>query len=421
MRNYQLLPLLAAMMSASTSAIANLELEDQLAEFEYRLDQLENQSDSTNLENQVSVTQGDSGFDVNFHGYARYGLQYQGGSVKNIYPFGGLNSNTLGRLGNEGNGGEFQLKTSRTTQSGAKWDIVYQVEDWGGGGVTTLMYAGAANVFESQPDAYIWAGLGGDRHRTQSDLNDYFWIKNDGVGTGINDLNLGGGVKLNAYAIESTMDNKGYALISKLHGIDLFGTSLSFHANYGIPEKNDAKYKAGIDAYQLAAEWQFAGQHLVVRYSNNGTNSVFDLVEGDSALLFSLEGAIPLTEKSSVRYLTAYQTYDTDNKIHTQGELKSTARDNFNTILRPMYYWNAKHSTWLELGYSAIKFEDDDINEGWKATLSQNIMIDGFGGVPMLRFYVTYGETDNEQDWDVGGWASEQDALTFGAMFEAWW
>jgi maltoporin len=95
------------------------------------------------------------------------------------------------------------------------------------------------------------------------------------------------------------------------------------------------------------------------------------------------------------------------------------SRTGYSAIVRPMYNWNAVHSTWLEAGYSLVDYENDGENSAWKVTLSQNVSFDMGGARPMLRFYATVGEADNEAS--VYSYDQKQDTLALGAMFEAWW
>ena len=167
---------------------------------------------------------------------------------------------------------------------------------------------------------------------------------------------------------------------------------------------------------------------------------MFDRVEGQSALIFSFDGAMPITEKLGVQYLAAYQMLDVD-KTKVVGSVGGVdlSRDNYNVIVRPTYAWNDVHSTWFEAGYNVVDFNDlNKTNSSWKVTLSQNIAINAFdtGTRPMIRFYATYGDGDNE--YRSGGYkyeykdgaltatgnelkANNPKTLTFGAMFEAWW
>ncbi|MBF4327404.1 carbohydrate porin, partial [Vibrio anguillarum] len=81
---------------------------------------------------------------------------------------------------------------------------------------------------------------------------------------------------------------------------------------------------------------------------------------------------------------------------------------------------------WLEAGYDVVDFDNiDATNSSWKVTLSQNISFGkGAGARPMLRFYATLGDADNETVIDKDGLfkaASNPDTVTIGAMWEAWW
>ncbi|MCR6713580.1 carbohydrate porin [Klebsiella pneumoniae] len=86
-----------------------------------------------------------------------------------------------------------------------------------------------------------------------------------------------------------------------------------------------------------------------------------------------------------------------------------------------MYFWNDVHST-AGSGLPARGLRPWRDNHGWKLTLSQNIAI-GMGPEfrPMLRFYVTGGQVDNEHTAKVNNTKDQQlDSLNVGGMFEAW-
>lgn len=58
-------------------------------------------------------------FGVKFSGYARYGAHFQSGDQKYVGVDGSYNgASAIGRLGNEGNGGEFQHSKATTVRSG---------------------------------------------------------------------------------------------------------------------------------------------------------------------------------------------------------------------------------------------------------------------------------------------------------------
>jgi len=436
MKKFSLLYTAAAVAAVMSSASVFANSNDDIEALKLRLQELETKVNTetkykddqqpATLTSETKVPDG-----LVFSGYARYGAHYQNSDKERVSSFGSLSGNATGRLGNEGNGGEFQLAKAFKNDSGAIWDLVLMLDHWSegswaddGGVNVKKMYAGVANVFESQPDLYLWAGR--DFHqRPQTDLNDYFWMTHDSQGAGFKNLTLGG-IKFDFAGVgqvndDMVEDNGRYALTSKLHGIKLGDVDLSLYANYGTTSEKlteDDKKDLANSAYQLASEAVWAGQKFVIRYSHNALNSVFDLADNQDALLFSLDGAIPLTERAKIQYLTSYQKLDLDKS--------DESRKNYSFILRPTYQWNDVHSTWLEGGYSIVDYDDiNATNTSWKTTLSQNIAIGGeTWSRPMLRFYATVGNADNEYTGrDNKGvlTTSDDDTVTFGAMFEAWW
>ena len=436
MKKFSLLYTAAAVAAVMSSASVFANSNDDIEALKLRLQELETKVNTetkykddqqpATLTSETKVPDG-----LVFSGYARYGAHYQNSDKERVSSFGSLSGNATGRLGNEGNGGEFQLAKAFKNDSGAIWDLVLMLDHWSegswaddGGVNVKKMYAGVANVFESQPDLYLWAGR--DFHqRPQTDLNDYFWMTHDSQGAGFKNLTLGG-IKFDFAGVgqvndDMVEDNGRYALTSKLHGIKLGDVDLSLYANYGTTSEKlteDDKKDLANSAYQLASEAVWAGQKFVIRYSHNALNSVFDLADNQDALLFSLDGAIPLTERAKIQYLTSYQKLDLDKS--------DESRKNYSFIVRPTYQWNDVHSTWLEGGYSIVDYDDiDATNTSWKTTLSQNIAIGGeTWSRPMLRFYATVGNADNEYTGrdDKGVLTtSDDDTVTFGAMFEAWW
>ena len=70
-------------------------------------------------------------FGLKFSGYARYGAQFQSGDQKFVGVDGSYNgASAIGRLGNEGNGGEFQITKAFKSSQGAIWDINVMFDHW---------------------------------------------------------------------------------------------------------------------------------------------------------------------------------------------------------------------------------------------------------------------------------------------------
>lgn len=235
MKNFKVLPItfaVASILSSASVFAADTDisaLEKRIQELEAKVVEIDyvNDQQQAVLTPDTKVPQG-----IIFSGYARYGAHYSDGDKRYVEV--GSSGKSLGRLGNEANGGEFQFGKIFQADNGAKWDIVLMVDDWNNdqwsssGGVNLKkMYAGVTNIFESQPELYMWAGR--DFHgRLQQGLNDYFVFTHDGQGAGFNNLNLGG-AKLDMGFV-AQVDSEGssalgndtgiYAITSKLHGIN---------------------------------------------------------------------------------------------------------------------------------------------------------------------------------------------------------
>ncbi|WP_026970635.1 carbohydrate porin [Aliagarivorans marinus] len=367
--------------------------------------------------------------EFSFGGYARYGATYQA-DEDSLYvaPAGDLNGRSAGRLGNEYNGGEFQFNYLTEAASGAKWQVGVMFDhwtayDWWSSGDVALKKAFAAGtgIFASQPDMTVWAGRR-FHQRPQTNLMDYFWMTHDGQGGGFDNLDLGG-AKLNLGIVGQVdcgshpggadgigchgNDNGNYALTSKLHGIGLGSATLDIYANYGFT--SEAKPDNDTNSYQVAANVKMAGHSLVVRYSDNTKDTVFELTEDKTALLVHLEGGFGFSERAGMDYGIAYQSLEEADD--------SNDRVNYNVVVRPHISWNDTHSTWVEAGYSVVDYDNvDATNTAWKLTLSQNMAVGPHTwSRPMLRFYATVGNADNESN------STDLDTLTLGAMWEAWW
>lgn len=381
-------------------------------------------------------------FGVKFTGYARYGAHFQAGDQKYIGVDGSYNgSSAIGRLGNEGNGGEFQLTKAFKNESGAIWDVGVMIDHWGDEVNLKKAYAGVTNLFESQPNAYFWAGR--DFHqRPQQGINDYFWMNHDGQGAGVKNFDLGfaqfdvatvasvescnpevmddgsNPSRISCTGGSGTGDKGNYALTSKLHGIKFGPIDFEVYANYGFDSKaidSDERSKAWQAAVVLSHTGENSLNKIIARYSDHSDNSVYNKTNGLHTVYTSFEGSYKFTPQAQVEYLLAFHDYDND-------EATQDNRRNYGAIVRPMYFWNDVHSTWLEAGYQRVDYANDGDNKGWKLTLSQNISIAmGPEFRPMLRFYVTGGQVENKHTARIAGEENTQlDSFNVGGMWEAW-
>ena len=382
-------------------------------------------------------------FGVKFTGYARYGAHFQSGDQKYVGVDGSYNgASAIGRLGNEGNGGEFQLSKAFKGDNGAIWDVNVMIDHWGDEVNLKKAYAGVTNILASNPNAYLWAGR--DFHqRPQQGINDYFWMNHDGQGAGVKDFDMGG-VKFDVAAVAAvescspevmddeanpsritctggsgTGDKGNYALTSKIHGMKVGPLDLEIYANYGFDSKaveSEERSKAWQGAFVLSHTGDKGVNKVIARYSDNSDNSVYSKTDELKTIYASFEGNYKFTQQAQVEYLLAFHDYDNDAD-------NTDNRKNYGAIVRPMYWWNDVHSTWLEAGYQRVDYDMGGDNHGWKLTLSQNISIAmGPEFRPMLRFYVTGGEVDNKRTARVNGSDDDTqlDSLNVGAMWEAW-
>ncbi|MFT7053008.1 MAG: maltoporin [Psychromonas sp.] len=343
-----------------------------------------------------------------FHGYARAGTAYEQDGNTTISAD-GATGNAAGRLGNEGNGGEWLFIKKFEPENGTKWDVGFMAEDWGDGVALKQSYAGASNVFESQPNAYVWAGKV-FHSRMQQGLNDYYLSQGDGEGAGIKSVDLGF-ADMELGFVASGWGGQ-YTATSKLSGIKLGNeVNLDIIANYGFTDNSEDNL--GYDAYQLIAKFSGWGQNFYYRHADNVESSLsWGREEGLSSDYFSIDGSYSLAEKTGLEYLVSYQDFEQITSADVAG---SGDRVTYNAIVRPTHQWNDIHSTWVEAGYTLVDFDDSrEDNSAYKVTLSQNIAVGNVTWArPQLRFYVTAGHEENS--------GVSSNPLIAGAMFEAWW
>ncbi|CAH6841866.1 Maltoporin (maltose/maltodextrin high-affinity receptor, phage lambda receptor protein) [Vibrio chagasii] len=429
MQKFKLLPITLA-VAASLASISSFAAETDLAALEQRIQELESQvGDIKYVDDQqqaVLTAETNVPDGIVFSGYARYGAHYKSGDER--YVDIGTTGRSVGRLGNEANGGEVQLAKLFQADNGAIWDIVFMADHWeadawadDGGLSMKKMYAGVTNVFESQPELYMWAGR--DFHqRPQQGLNDYFWMTHDGQGAGFNNLDFGG-AKLDMGFVGQVKgglvnDNGRYAITSKLHSINAGIGQLDLYANYGFASDEADSDVAGAPkvsdetAYLVGATLGLGESNkLVVKYGDGADSSVFDLKGDYQTLYASVEGSYAASDNFIIDYLVSYK----DNS----GSDLDRENTEYAGIVRPQYQWDDVHSTWLEAGYGMVDYDDDGEENAWKVTLSQNVSLGGLPwSRPMLRFYTTVGDVETKGNTVK---TTNVDTLSFGAMFEAWW
>jgi len=110
MQKFKLLPI-TVVVAASLASISSFAAETDLAALEQRIQELESQvGDIKYVDDQqqaVLTAETNVPDGIVFSGYARYGAHYKSGDKR--YVDIGTTGRSVGRLGNEANGGEVQL------------------------------------------------------------------------------------------------------------------------------------------------------------------------------------------------------------------------------------------------------------------------------------------------------------------------
>jgi len=351
---------------------------------------------------------------LEFHGYARMGTVYEKDGNQYIEAD-GQTGKAVGRLGNEKDGLEIKWLKRYQVENGTKWDLGFMVEDYGTFAVKE-MYAGASNVFVSQPDAYIWSGKV-QHAREYNNLTDHYVTWADGKGAGVKNVDLGF-AKLQLAVVDGGDGDKAsnYTATSTLSHIKLTEhINLALIANYGFSDNTSDQE----DAYHLVAKVSMGGHKFYYRRAENvaGAQSLsWSRQDGFTSDYFSMEGVFSPAEKIGIEYFAAYHSIEQEMQVEDgETDFATGDRVNYNTVVKSTYQWNDIHSTWLEAGYSVVDFDDSrENNEAFKVTLSQNIAVSGVTWArPMLNFYVSAGEEKNAGETTT--------PLIVGARMEAWW
>lgn len=396
----------------------------------------------------------DEGF--GFHGYAKGGIGITNDAILNQGAYdwannginifrlegNGYTNSSGGRLGNEANWLEMHTSYGWAPQNDMTWGVKTNIVYGSALALDELLVEGSG-VIPSNPTATFWAGK---RYYNRVDvfLNDSQAMSSDGAGFGMDNFDLGFaalhlGVTRNLYD-ESPDNGEQVAFTSSLSDIAVSETGrLALYANYGTfmgPALADDNFEKPDDAFQLAAKVRFGdwvnNDEFFVRYSANTSASITRSWERrpDQQIGAFWQGNKGITDDFRISYLWQHETEIWDGgegADKSVGNVNGTdfVQSHWNVfVLRNSYAWNQRTSTELELGYEFMDFKGyetsaDDTNAGYKVTFSQNIHIgSGAWDRPVIRFFATY--VDEELRFGYSD-AKVQDALSFGAQFEAWW
>jgi maltoporin len=218
-------------------------------------------------------------------------------------------------------------------------------------------------VLESNPNAYIWAGR--DFHqRPQQGINDYFWMNHDGQGAGVKNFDIGG-VQFDVAAVSQvescspevmadeanpsritctggsgTGDNGHYALTTKTHNIKAGPIDVEVYANYGFDSKavdSDERLDAWQGGLVLSHTNDSGVNKVILRYSDNSDNSVYNKTDDLTAIYASFEGLhkSPGRRRSNICWPSTTMTTARTTPITVKTTAPSSVRCTSGTMCTP--------------------------------------------------------------------------------------
>lgn len=384
---------------------------------------------------------------VDFHGYARSGIGWTSdGGEQQCHQLAGAGAKY--RLGNECETyAELKLGQDLYKENDQVFALdtnvaysVSQQNDWESTSPAFReMNVQGKNLIAALPGANLWAGK---RFYQRHDVHmiDFYYWDISGPGAGLENIDLGFG-KLSAAVTRDTESGGSTAWIdgketTKDTNNDIFDLRLA-----SLATNTDGTLELGAtyghantaDGYELADDASENGVMLtaehtqsmlngfnkfVVQYAtdsmtswNNGHAQGASVNNNGSMLRVIDHGAISLNDKWDLMYVGLYQDTDLDNNNGSTW---------YSAGVRPMYKWTPIMSTQLEAGYDHVKDQaSDETNKQFKVTLAQQWQAgNNQWARPAIRLYTTYAKWD--ENFNAGA-AADDNQLTFGAQFEAWW
>ena len=386
---------------------------------------------------------------VDFHGYARSGIGWTSdGGEQQCHQLAGAGAKY--RLGNECETyAELKLGQELYKENDQVFALdtnvaysVSQQNDWESTSPAFReMNVQGKNLIAALPGANLWAGK---RFYQRHDVHmiDFYYWDISGPGAGLENIDLGFG-KLSAAVTRDTESGGSTAWIdgtetTKDTNNDIFDVRLA-----SLATNTDGTLELGAtyghantaDGYELADDASENGVMLtaehtqsmlngfnkfVVQYAtdsmtswNNGHAQGASVNNNGSMVRVIDHGAISLNDNWDLMYVGLYQDTDLDNDNGSTW---------YSAGVRPMYKWTPIMSTQFEAGYDHVKDQaSDETNKQYKVTLAQQWQAgNNQWARPAIRLYATYAKWDEKFGTGTSSLADDNQ-VTFGAQFEAWW
>lgn len=405
---------------------------------------------------------------VDFSGYARggYGVNTNGGRQTCFSLKGVRNVETHYRLGDEC---DYTIETNFNStlaknSDGSEWHVNFMLKNWRAWNSTansdsgmgtqgpTTDFAQAYAYGQNLPilsNGSIWAGRR-YYNRVQLGINDHFLQNDDGDGFGVDNVNLGGGVKLNAGIMTDELNGttQNYDFMQKyivsVTDIPTFANSkLRVHAKIHSQSKADVQtYNATTGTWTSTTPAQRKGGYSVlflhetpnvlsgtlsagIRFSKHiGGNGGNDNSNGfgKSTLLFVQQsgnightGYDGISEFKSTKYdgtSVKDRWFSLGGRLDTQlyGPLRGIAELGYDTVKRSGATSGNNTYNFTHLTLAAAFAAGDDA-----------------GSRPEVRLYYTYGKwnsnvkNDQISNIDQNVYGGKTNGSAVGAQYEAWW
>lgn len=370
-----------------------------------------------------------------FYGYMRGGVGISTESGANNK----WEVNKVGRLGNENDlYGEIGLKKEVYNEDDVSFLVDSMMSYWEGQDdnssdkkVNIVQFNVQAKGLFDDKDIVLWAG---DRYYQRHDVHivdNYYWDVS-GIGGGIEHVNMGPG-KLSAALLQDTVDEENDDVTGIIADIRYAGMKLWNKADlevgvaYNMANERNNQTVDADDALMFTASLNQGLENgfnkTIVQFANSGyaeqmttygsgKGIVRDASNNDAKGFRLINwGVVSIGENielgHSVRYAAATDVDGTDTDDST-----------FSVVVRPMYKWDDRMRTVLELGTFSETINDKD-GAGTKFTIAQSwVPKPGFWARPEIRVFASY--LNDAENSNAFGQDEDTD-ISFGMQVEAWW
>jgi maltoporin len=297
----------------------------------------------------------------------------------------------------------------------------------------------AGNLFESQPDAKVWAGQRYYR-RQHIEINDFYPLDMSGYGAGVEDVNLRFAKIAVGYLagarpdistqhgnyIKSNIDVRLYDLEGPAGvwaGWFDFATGRGGTTPTGTAIPTSSAYAVGLRHQRL--NWHGGHHAFGIQYgtgvASNFSTSLDDptpFINSSARLLITEQVLFQPNDVFAIMPIFVYQRTRDGNPQHGWDQWTSFGA-------RPEVFFTNVLSLAFEGGVD-YTHSDTSRNDGWlrKVTIAPQIGAGRkFFSRPVLRAFVTYANWSDGLRGVVGGLPFQEstNGLTYGVQVETWW